>query len=350
MTWPRGVSRGAAKVLTAGLFPCSADRVITGLPSFDDVCEAAAQIAGVAHRTPVAHSRLIDDLLGAQLFFKCENLQRVGAFKFRGAYNALSRLSGEQKRAGVIAYSSGNHAQAVALSAQLLDIGATIVMPYDAPAAKLAATRAYGATVVHYDRYTQERESVAAEVAGDRGLSVIPPYDHPHVIAGQGTAAKELLEDVPGLDALVVPLGGGGLLSGSALSARALAPDCVIYGAEPAAGDDGYQSLKLGHIVTIGTPATIADGAQTTSLGLRPFEIIKNTVRDIVTPTDAELVDAMRLFATYLKLLVEPTGALGLAGGRRLAPQLTGQRVGVLISGGNIDLDRYAALIDSRAS
>lgn len=315
------------------------------LPTYDDVCDAATRIEGVAHRTPVMHSRLIDALLGAEVYFKCENLQRVGAFKFRGAYNAISRLSPEQRRAGVVAYSSGNHAQAVALSAQLLGTTATIVMPYDAPASKLAATRGYGATVINYDRYSQERESVTAEVGGDRGLAVIPPFDHPHVIAGQGTAAMEFFEEVPGLDTLVVPLGGGGLLSGSALAAKALAPDCVIYGSEPAAGNDGYQSLKRGAIVTIDTPVTIADGAQTTSLGTRTFEIIRDAVQDVVTPTDAELIDAMRLFAMYLKLVVEPTGALGLAGVQRLAPSVTSQRIGVLISGGNIDLGRFASLI-----
>ncbi len=315
------------------------------VPTYDDVCDAAVRIEGVAHRTPVMRSRQIDTMIGAEVFFKCENLQRVGAFKFRGAYNALSRLSPQQQRAGVVAYSSGNHAQAVALSAQLLGISAIIVMPFDAPASKIAATRGYGATVVHYDRYTQERESVAADVAGDRGLAVIPPFDHPHVIAGQGTAAMELFDEVPGIDALIVPLGGGGLLAGSALSAQALAPGCVIYGSEPAAGNDGYQSLKRGSIVTIGTPATIADGAQTTSLGVRTFEIIRAAVEDIVTPEDSDLVNAMRLFATYLKLVVEPTGALGLAGVQQLTPRLGGQRIGVLISGGNIDLGRYGALI-----
>jgi threonine dehydratase len=318
---------------------------VIDVPTYDDVCAAAERIAGIAHRTPVMHSRLIDAMIGAEMYFKCENLQRIGAFKFRGAYNALSRLTLDQKRAGVVAYSSGNHAQAVALSARLLGISATLVMPYDAPASKVAATRSYGATVINYDRYTQERESVAAELAGDRGLVLIPPFDHPHIIAGQGTAAKELLEDVPGLDALLVPLGGGGLLSGSALSATALAPDCVIYGSEPAEGNDGYQSLQRGSIVTIETPETIADGAQTTSLGIRPFEIIRETVEDVVTPADDDLVHAMRLCATYLKQVVEPTGALGLAGAWKLAPRLRGQRVGVLISGGNIDLDRYASLI-----
>ncbi|MGG8405693.1 threo-3-hydroxy-L-aspartate ammonia-lyase [Streptomyces sp. 12297] len=316
------------------------------LPRYEDVVSAAARIEGVAHRTPVLRSRLIDEQLGVEVLFKCENLQRMGAFKFRGAYNALSRFSPAQRAAGVVAYSSGNHAQAVSLSAQLLGIPATIVMPHDAPAAKVAATRGYGGRVVTYDRYTEDREEIGRALAEKDGLTLIPPYDHPHIIAGQGTAARELFEEEGELDALFVPLGGGGLLSGTALAARALSPGCRLYGVEPEAGDDGRRSLREGRIVHIDTPQTIADGAQTQHLGELTFRILRDAAPTAVTATDAELVDAMRLFATYLKLVVEPTGCLGLAALRRHAEELRGRRVGVLVSGGNIDLARYAALLD----
>ncbi|MCO8648943.1 threo-3-hydroxy-L-aspartate ammonia-lyase, partial [Burkholderia multivorans] len=237
------------------------------LPSFDDVAAAAARIAGHARRTPVMTSRTVDDALGAQVFFKCENLQRMGAFKFRGAFNALSRFDAEQRRRGVVAFSSGNHAQAIALSARMLGIPATIVMPQDAPAAKIAATRGYGGTVVTYDRYTEDREQIGRELAERDGLTLIPPYDHPDVIAGQGTAAMELFDEVGPLDAVFTPLGGGGLLSGTALATRALSPDARLYGVEPKAGNDGQQSFRSGAIVHIDTPRTIADGAQTQHLG-----------------------------------------------------------------------------------
>ena len=277
--------------------------------------------------------------------FKCENLQRVGAFKFRGALNALSRFTPEQRRAGVVAYSSGNHAQAVALAARILSVPATIVMPHDAPAAKVAATLGYGAEVVRYDRFTEDREAIGAALAEARGLTLVPPYDHPDVLAGQGTAALELFTDVGALDALFVPLGGGGLLAGSLLAAEALAPSCRVYGVEPAAGDDGRRSLAAGEIVRIDVPATIADGAQTTHLGAHTFPIIQRAVAEIRTASDAELVAAMRVFAATMKLVVEPTGCLGLAG-VLAAGDLAGQRVGVLVSGGNVDLDRYAALLE----
>ncbi|MCB5165742.1 threo-3-hydroxy-L-aspartate ammonia-lyase [Streptomyces bambusae] len=318
---------------------------MTGLPRYEDVVDAASRIEGVAHRTPVLRSRLIDEQLGLQAVFKCENLQRMGAFKFRGAYNALSRFSPAQRAAGVVAYSSGNHAQAVALSARLLGIPATIVMPHDAPDAKVAATRGYGGRVVTYDRYTEDREEIGRALAEKDGLTLIPPYDHPHVIAGQGTAARELFEDEGPLDALFVPLGGGGLLSGTALSAGALAPGCRLYGVEPEAGDDGRRSLAEGRIVHIDTPQTIADGAQTQHLGDLTFGILQRTAPTVVTASDDELIDAMRTFATYLKLVVEPTGCLGLAALRRHAEELRGRRVGVLVSGGNIDMARYAALL-----
>ncbi|MEV0780203.1 threo-3-hydroxy-L-aspartate ammonia-lyase [Streptomyces sp. NPDC050428] len=316
-------------------------------PTYDDVQGAAARIAPYAHRTPVLRSRLIDERLGTQVVFKCENFQRMGAFKFRGAFNALSRFTPEQRRAGVVAYSSGNHAQAVALSAQLLGIPATIVMPHDAPAAKVAATKAYGGQVVAYDRYTEDREEIGRALAAERGLTLIPPYDHPQVIAGQGTAAKELFEEAGDLDALFVPLGGGGLLSGSALSAKALSPNCEVYGVEPEAGAKGDRSVRQGSVVRIDTPKTIADGAQTQALGAYTFDVIRRDVTGFHTASDAELVKAMRDFATFMKIVVEPTGCLGLAAVRDLAGRLRGQRVGVIISGGNVDLDRFASLLAS---
>ncbi|WP_261527132.1 threo-3-hydroxy-L-aspartate ammonia-lyase [Burkholderia multivorans] len=318
------------------------------LPSFDDVAAAAARIAGHAHRTPVMTSRTVDDTLGAQVFFKCENLQRMGAFKFRGAFNALSRFDAEQRRRGVVAFSSGNHAQAIALSARMLGIPATIVMPQDAPAAKIAATRGYGGTVVTYDRYTEDREQIGRELAERDGLTLIPPYDHPDVIAGQGTAAMELFDEVGPLDAVFTPLGGGGLLSGTALATRALSPDARLYGVEPEAGNDGQQSFRSGAIVHIDTPRTIADGAQTQHLGNITFPIIRRDVDDILTATDDELIDCMRLFASRMKIVVEPTGCLSFAGARRMKDELKGKRVGIVISGGNVDLDAFSALLASR--
>ncbi|MBU9220590.1 threo-3-hydroxy-L-aspartate ammonia-lyase [Burkholderia multivorans] len=318
------------------------------LPSFDDVAAAAARIAGHAHRTPVMTSRTVDDALGAQVFFKCENLQRMGAFKFRGAFNALSRFDAEQRRRGVVAFSSGNHAQAIALSARMLGIPATIVMPQDAPAAKIAATRGYGGIVVTYDRYTEDREQIGRELAERDGLTLIPPYDHPDVIAGQGTAAMELFDEVGPLDAVFTPLGGGGLLSGTALATRALSPDARLYGVEPEAGNDGQQSFRSGAIVHIDTPRTIADGAQTQHLGNITFPIIRRDVDDILTATDEELVDCMRLFASRMKIVVEPTGCLSFAGARRMKDELKGKRVGIVISGGNVDLDAFSALLASR--
>lgn len=317
----------------------------TELPTYADVTAAAQRLAGHAHRTPVITSRTVDEALGAQVFFKCENLQRMGAFKFRGAFNALSRFTPEQRAAGVVAFSSGNHAQAVALSARLLGIPATIVMPKDAPAAKVAATQGYGGQVVFYDRYTEDREQIGRDLAQRHGLTLIPPYDHPDVIAGQGTAVKELLEETGPLDALFVPLGGGGLLSGSALSARALAPDCKVYGVEPEAGNDGQQSLRRGEIVRIDTPKTIADGAQTQYLGQHTFAIIRRDVDDILTASDAELVECMGFMASRMKLVVEPTGCLGYAAARAQRESLRGLRVGIVVSGGNVDLPRFCELL-----
>ena len=315
------------------------------LPTYDDVVQAAARIAGIANRTPVLTSRTVDEAFGAQVFFKCENLQRMGAFKFRGACNALARFTPQQRAAGVVAFSSGNHAQAIALAAKLLGMPATIVMPQDAPAAKVAATRGYGGNVVLYDRYTEDREQIGRELAARHGYTLIPPYDHADVIAGQGTAAKELFEEVGPLDAFFVPLGGGGLLAGSALATRALAPDCTLYGVEPEAGNDGQQSFRSGAIVHIDTPQTIADGAQTQHLGNITFPVIRRNVDDILTASDAALVDCMRFFAERMKLVVEPTGCLGFAAARAMKDQWQGKKIGILVSGGNVDLARLGSLL-----
>ncbi|KVO83282.1 serine dehydratase [Burkholderia ubonensis] len=317
------------------------------LPTFADVEAAATRIADIAHRTPVHTSRTLNQLIGAEVFVKCENFQRMGAFKFRGAFNALSKFSPEQRKAGVVAFSSGNHAQGIALSAQILGIPATIVMPHDAPASKIAATKGYGADVVVYDRYAEDREAIGRRLADEQGLTLIPPYDHPDVLAGQGTAAKELFDEVGALDALFVPMGGGGLLSGTALSTRALAPQCELYGVEPEAGNDGQRSLRSGQIVHIDTPKTIADGAQTQHIGNYTFAIIKRDVNDILTASDADLVNAMKFFATRMKMIVEPTGCLGLAAALNAKESLKGKRVGIIVSGGNIDLERFCSLVTS---
>jgi threo-3-hydroxy-L-aspartate ammonia-lyase len=315
------------------------------LPTYADVEAAAHRLQGHAHRTPVITSRTVDESLGATVFFKCENFQRMGAFKFRGAFNALSRLDSAARARGVIAFSSGNHAQAVALAARILGIEATIVMPEDAPRSKVVATQGYGGRIVTYDRYRENREEIAQRLAESRGGTIVPPYDHPDVIAGQGTAAAELIEHAKSLDSLFVCLGGGGLLSGSILSAKALAPGCKIYGVEPEAGNDGQLSLRAGSIVRIDVPKTIADGAQTQSLGRYTFEIIRRDVADILTASDAQLIDCMRFFATRLKIVVEPTGCLGFAAVRALGARLAGQRVGVIVSGGNVDAAQYGALL-----
>ena len=319
------------------------------LPTYADVCAAAERIAPRVQRTPVLRSRSADELLGAQVLFKCENLQRTGAFKFRGAFNAVAQLSPAQRRAGVVAFSSGNHAQALALAARLLEIRASIVMPHDTAPAKLTATRNYGAEVVFYDRYREDREEIARTLAAEHGMTLIPPFDHPHIIAGQGTAANELFEEVGACDALFVPLGGGGLLSGSCLSARAVSPSCRIFGAEPEAGDDGRRSLEAGRIVSIETPRTIADGAQTQRLGELTFEIIRREVSEIVTVSDDELVTAMKFFAERMKLIVEPTGALSFAAARKLRGQLAGQRVAIVVSGGNVSMERFVELLRDSA-
>lgn len=313
--------------------------------SFDDVVAAHERLRGVAHRTPVLTSTTANVLTGAQLFFKCENFQRMGAFKFRGAYNAIAQFTPEQKAGGVITFSSGNHAQAIALSARLLGVKAVIVMPNDAPTVKVDATRGYGGEVVFYDRYTEDREALGRKLAAERGLTLIPPYDHPHVMAGQGTAAKELIEDVGELDLLLVCLGGGGLLSGCATAARALSPTCRVIGVEPEAGNDGQRSLRSGSIVHIDTPKTIADGAQTQHLGEYTFAVIRELVDDVVTVSDAELVDTMKFFASRMKAVVEPTGCLAAAAALQQKVDVRGKRVGVIVSGGNVDLLRFAELV-----
>ena len=313
--------------------------------TYEDILQAQRRIAGAAHITPVMRSRTADERAGAHLFFKCENLQRAGAFKFRGAFNALSQFSAEQKRNGVVTFSSGNHAQAIALASRLLGIRATIVMPADAPPIKLAATRGYGAEVILYDRYREDREAIGERLVHERGMTLIPPYDHSHVMAGQGTLAQELFEQAGAMDVLVVPLGGGGLLSGCATAAAATQPACTIIGVEPAAGNDGQQSFRSGSLVKIATPNTIADGAQTPSLGALTFPVIQRLVSDIVTVGDDALVAAMSFFAERMKILVEPTGCLAAAAVFSGELPIAGKRVGIVLSGGNVDLQHFAALL-----
>jgi len=315
------------------------------LPTYADVESAARQIAGFAHRTPVLTSRLVDARVGAQLFFKCENLQRAGAFKFRGACNALSRLSSDEARRGVVTFSSGNHAQAIALAGQLLDIPRVIVMPADAPAPKRRATEDYGGEVVLYDRDREDREAIGHAIARDRGLVVIPPYDHPHIIAGQGTAARELFDEVGPLDFLFVPCGGGGLLSGSALAARQLSPTCQVIGVEPAAGDDANRSFRTKALQRVTNPQTVADGARTPSLGTLTFPIVLELVADMTTVDDPTLLQTMFYLWERLKIVIEPTGALGAAAALTGMHQIGGKRVGVILSGGNVDLSQVAAWV-----
>jgi threonine dehydratase len=307
--------------------------------SYRDVMEAAQRLTGYARRTPVLVSRQVDERTGCQVFFKCENFQRVGAFKFRGAFNAISRLSAAAREAGVITYSSGNHAQAVALAAQMLRTRALIVMPEDAPQVKLAATRGYGAEVVTYDKHQVVREALAAQLAQERGLTLIPPYDHPDVVAGQGTAARELLEETGPIDYLFVCVGGGGLISGCAIAADALSPGCRVIGVEPEAGDDATRSFYTRTLQTVHNPDTIADGARTPSLGQIAFPLVLRYVHDMVTVSDAQLLAAMLYVWERMKIVIEPTGALGLAGllERRIEVP-PGARVGVILSGGNVDV------------
>jgi len=312
---------------------------------FSQVQSAAARLKGVAHRTPVLTSHTLDAMLGMQVFMKAENLQRMGAFKFRGGYNSVNVLSDAERERGVVAFSSGNHAQAVALAAQLHGCRATIVMPHDAPALKLAATRGYGAEVVLYDRYKEDRSAIAKALVEERGAALIPPYDHLPVMAGQGTAALELIEDVGGLDALIVCAGGGGLLSGCAVAAKHLLPNIAVYGAEPERGNDMQQSLRRGEIVSIDVPRTICDGQQTQSVGVQPFEVIRAMVKDVLAVPDPVVVEAMRFVFERMKVVLEPSGACALAALMHHREQFRGQRVGITLSGGNIGIDRFVALV-----
>ena len=320
------------------------------LPTYADVDRAARRIAGYAHRTPVLTSQTLDGRTGARLFLKAENFQRAGAFKFRGAFNAIASLGPAEKRRGVVAYSSGNHAQAMALAGRLQGVSVTLVMPSDAPAMKIAATRGYGGHVHFYDRYDEDREAIGQRLAAEHGLTLIPSYDHPDVIAGQGTATQELIHEVGPLDMLLVCLGGGGLLAGAALVTSQLSPQCAVIGVEPEAGDDGRQSLRRGEIVTIAPPRSIADGAVVTHLGRHTFPIIQRQVADIVTVDDDSLVATMALLAERLKIIVEPTGCLGLAAALSGAVPIAGKRVGVLLSGGNVDLVHFAAMVSAHCT
>jgi threonine dehydratase len=312
---------------------------------FAEIEAAAARLKGVAHRTPVVTSRTLDALLGMQVLMKAENLQRMGAFKFRGGYNSVNVLSDDERSRGVVAFSSGNHAQAVALAARLHGCAATIVMPQDAPALKLAATRGYGAEVIVYDRYKQDRAEIAARLTKERGASLIPPYDHLPVMAGQGTAALELIEDAGPLDALIVCAGGGGFLSGCAVAAKHLLPGIEVFGAEPERGNDMQQSLRSGKIVHIDVPRTICDGQQTQSPGKHPFEVIQALVTDVLTVPDPVVVEAMRFVFERMKLVLEPSGACALAALMFHRERFRGRRVGVTLSGGNIGIDRFVALM-----
>ncbi len=320
------------------------DRSRSALVEYADVAAAALRIEGVAHRTPVATSRQFDDRAGCEAYFKCENFQRMGAFKFRGAYNALAKLGEAQRKGGVVAFSSGNHAQAVALAGRLLGIPAVIVMPADAPAVKVAATRGYGAEVVLYDRAEGSREQVAMKIAAERGSTLIPPFDHPDIVAGAGTAARELIEEVGPLDYLFVCCGGAGLLSGSAIAAVHLSPGIKVIGVEPEAGDDVQRSFRSGRIVHIELPRTIADGARTQAPGEITFPLVMAHVHDMITVSDAQIVEAMRFLWERMKLVVEPTGALATAGVLKGDIEVRDRRVGVILSGGNADLKAISAL------
>ena len=319
---------------------------MSSLPvNFTDVRAAAERLRGVANRTPVLTSRTLDEFTGRQVFLKCENFQRGGAFKFRGAYNRLVQLSNAEKKRGVVAFSSGNHAQGVALAAKLLSIPATIVMPNDAPPVKLAATRGYGAQVIVYDRLKESREAIAKKLADERGVTLVPPFNDPHVIAGQGTAALELLEEIPDLDAIVTPVGGGGLISGCAIAAKALQPAIQIFGVEAIGADDAKQSLARGEIVHIDPPDTIADGIRTQAIGTLTFTIMRELLSDIVIVSDDEIVQALRFVFARMKIVVEPTGAVPLAAVMHNRIPANLKRIGVIVSGGNIDFKLLSAIV-----
>lgn len=316
--------------------------------TFDDILAARGRIAGVAHRTPTFESSQFNAHAGCRVFFKAENLQRGGAFKFRGAYNKISSLAAEDRARGILAYSSGNHAQAVALSARLFGVPAVIVMPEDAPAVKVQATREYGAEIIFYDRYTERRDVVGERVQAERGLVLVPPYDDPAIVAGQGTSALELLEDVPDLDALLVPTSGNGLLAGSAIAAKHLRPEIRVFGVEPEAGNDTKLSLDAGRRVEIPVPRTIADGLQVSTPGGLTFPIVQRLVHDVLLVSDDELIDTMRFVLERMKLLVEPSGIAGAAAIRHRKHDFGGRRVGVILSGGNVDLATLASYLGGR--
>jgi threonine dehydratase len=326
--------------------------VVTGVPvstalSFDDVRAAAARLDGIAHRTPVVRSRMLDERSGALVYVKCENLQRMGAFKFRGAYNFLASLSDEERRNGVVAFSSGNHAQGVALAAKLFDVPAVIVMPHDAPSVKVDATREYGAEIVFYDRDNNDREELAKQIAEERGAIAVPPFDDPRIMAGAATATLELVEECE-LDAIVAPVGGGGLLSGGCIAAHGLDPAIEMYGVEPEAGDDFVQSLREQQRISIAVPKTVADGLRTTAPGHYTFEVVRTHAKGVVTVSDAELFRAMRFAFERMKMVFEPSGAAGIAALlERRIPNLAGKRVGVIISGGNVDAATFCEAISA---
>jgi len=315
------------------------------LPAFDDIKAAASRLQGVAHRTPVLTSNFLDNLTGNRLFFKCENFQRAGAFKFRGAYNALAQLTPEQRRYGVIAYSSGNHAQGVALAAKLLGISAKIVMPHDAPAAKLAATRGYGAEVILYNRYEEDRAAVAREIQEKEQRALIPPFDHPHIIVGQGTCMIELFEQVGALEVLLAPIGGGGLISGNAMAAHHLSPAMMIYGVEAEVANDTYLSLQKGERVSIPVPPTIADGMQVTSPGELTFAIMREHLAGVLLVSEEEIKNAVRTILERMKILIEPTGAVPVAAALKNELGWRGKRIGIIVSGGNIDMAKLAGIL-----
>jgi threonine dehydratase len=313
--------------------------------TFNDILQARERIRGVAHRTPVLTSRQFNEQAGCEVYFKAENLQRAGAFKFRGAYNKIASLTDEERRRGMLAYSSGNHAQAVALAARLFGVRATIVMPEDAPQAKVAATRGYGAEIIFYNRYTESREGVGERICRERGLTLVPPFDDYLVIAGQGTAALELLEEAPELDFLLAPCSGNGLLAGCAIAARHLRPAIRIFGVEPEAGNDTWQSLRRGERVEIPVPKTIADGLQTSAPGKLTFPLVRELVEDILLVSDDELIETMRFILERMKVLVEPSGVAAAAAVRHGKCDLAGKRVGVVLSGGNVDLAKLASYL-----
>jgi threonine dehydratase len=324
------------------------NRFIASLPTFADVEAAAARLNGIAHRTPIVTSRSVDDRTGATVFFKCENLQRAGAFKFRGAYNAMAQLPIDAKKRGVVAFSSGNHAAAIALAGKLLNVPCVIVMPYDAPTVKRAAAEGYGAEIVFYDREHDDREAIGRQLGEERGLALIPPYDDANVIAGQGTAARELFQETGPLDVLLVPCGGGGLLAGSALSAWTMSPGCRVIGVEPAAGDDATRSFRTKKLQSVHNPQTVADGARTLSMSELTFTLMLKYVSDMTTVDDRHLLDTMFYLWERLKLVVEPTAALGAAAAFDPAIVTPGSRAGVILTAGNVDLSEAAKWIAAR--